>query len=86
LEDKDVLFAGYRLPHPLKPMIQVKIQTTNSTTPLDVMRKSLGDLVGECATLEARVNVRDDTSIELDVLRERERERERGLIKQPLSY
>eukprot|EP00965_Chrysotila_dentata_P195311 6176915-Pleurochrysis_carterae.AAC.3 len=27
LEDDQVLFSGYRVPHPLEPAIQVKIQT-----------------------------------------------------------
>jgi hypothetical protein len=28
LEDPDVLFSGYRVPHPLEPAIQLKVQTT----------------------------------------------------------
>ena len=27
LEDDNVLFGGYRVPHPLEPAIQVKVQT-----------------------------------------------------------
>jgi len=27
LEDKEVLFSGYRVPHPLEPAIQLKVQT-----------------------------------------------------------
>ena len=33
LRDPNVLFAGYRMPHPLEMKMQIKIQTKNTSTP-----------------------------------------------------
>ena len=42
LEDKEVHFAGYRVPHPLEPAIQVKIQTrTDNPGPIDACDAAL---------------------------------------------
>jgi len=55
LRDKDVRFAGYRLPHPLQFVCEVKVQTTSSEVkPLNVMITALEALDTELATLENR--------------------------------
>jgi len=55
LRDKDVLFAGYRMPHPLQFVCEVKVQTANSDVkPLDVVIDSLEALNVEFVTLENR--------------------------------
>jgi len=52
--DKDVLFAGYRVPHPLEYSIVVKIQTTSSSTPMKAMETAIGELINECSLLEEK--------------------------------
>jgi len=54
LRDKDVLFAGYRVPHPLQHCIHVKIQTTTNSTPAKALDTAIGELITECATLEEK--------------------------------
>jgi DNA-directed RNA polymerase II subunit RPB11 len=47
LQDEKVLFAGYKMPHPLENHILVKIQTTDETSPEEAMdnsRKKLDDI------------------------------------------
>ena len=44
LEDERVKFAGYKMPHPLEHMIQIKCQTYEGTTPMDVFEQNLGQL------------------------------------------
>ena len=55
LADKEVLFAGYRVPHPLEPAIQVKVQTrTENPGPSQVTASALGNLINEVQTLTDR--------------------------------
>lgn len=51
LEDKQVLFAGYKVPHPLKYEIEIKVQTKKDVTPkesvllaIDLVKKDFKDL------------------------------------------
>ncbi|KAJ3336577.1 DNA-directed RNA polymerase II subunit RPB11-b1 [Gonapodya sp. JEL0774] len=37
LRNPRVLFAGYRVPHPLEPKVEIKVQTTHQTTPVKVL-------------------------------------------------
>eukprot|EP00275_Glaucocystis_incrassata_P001104 EC121817.1.p1 GENE.EC121817.1~~EC121817.1.p1 ORF type:complete len:123 (+),score=27.94 EC121817.1:196-564(+) len=52
LRDPDVLFAGYKMPHPLEHCIVVKVQTKKSTTPYTAFNNALTDLIGELSALE----------------------------------
>jgi len=53
LEDKDVLFAGYRVQHPLEPAIQIKVQTRSENPgPVKAVEDSLGLLLKELGTIE----------------------------------
>ena len=55
LENKEVLFGGYRVPHPLEPAIQVKVQTrTENPGPTQVVATSLSSLINEVETIEDR--------------------------------
>jgi len=55
LEDRDVLFSGYRVPHPLEPAIQVKVQTGSEIPgPTQAVEAALGSLLGELKTFEER--------------------------------
>lgn len=55
LEDEDVTFSGYRVPHPLEPAIQLKVQTRNEhVTPVQAVQATLTALTGELDQLEER--------------------------------
>ena len=59
LEDDNVLFGGYRVPHPLEPTIQVKVQTRQEgPTPAQAMHSTLDALLSELNTFEERFKVR----------------------------
>lgn len=58
LNDKDVLFVGYRMPHPLLHEIHMKIQTTPNTTPAAALDAAISDVISECSLLEEKFKVR----------------------------
>eukprot|EP00762_Andalucia_godoyi_P008685 ANDGO_00450.mRNA.1 DNA-directed RNA polymerase II subunit rpb11 len=41
LQDMDVIFAGYRVPHPLEYVIEINVRTTDRTNPRDAFLKAL---------------------------------------------
>jgi DNA-directed RNA polymerase II subunit RPB11 len=47
LQDKRVIFAGYRMPHPLEHEFILKIQTTPDTTPIKVFQDTIMSLTIE---------------------------------------
>ena len=49
-----VLFAGYKVPHPLHPYFLLKIQTDGTITPAAILEKACTDLIGMVATLESK--------------------------------
>ncbi|KAI6191284.1 DNA-directed RNA polymerase II subunit RPB11 [Aphelenchoides bicaudatus] len=56
LKDPQVLFAGYKNPHPLEHKIILRVQTTSDTSPSDVLVTAINDLIAELSTLEERFN------------------------------
>ncbi|KAL2609112.1 hypothetical protein R1flu_027685 [Riccia fluitans] len=42
--DPSVLFAGYRLPHPLQYKLVIKIQTTSQSSPMQAYNLAVNDL------------------------------------------
>eukprot|EP00658_Telonema_sp_P-2_P057434 TRINITY_DN458_c0_g1_i4.p1 TRINITY_DN458_c0_g1~~TRINITY_DN458_c0_g1_i4.p1 ORF type:complete len:105 (+),score=24.18 TRINITY_DN458_c0_g1_i4:180-494(+) len=52
LRNKKVLFAGYKVPHPLENKVQIRVQTTPDTTPTKVTNHALMDLVSELSRFE----------------------------------
>eukprot|EP00741_Cyanophora_paradoxa_P003433 tig00000704_g3336.t1 len=54
LRDPSVLFAGYKVPHPLEHNIVVKVQTRKGSTPMEAMQTALNDLISEVGLLEER--------------------------------
>ncbi len=40
-DKKNVLFAGYKKPHPLEKHIQVKIQTVEEKHPIEVLKQAI---------------------------------------------
>lgn len=49
-----VLFAGYKVPHPLEPYFIIKLQTDGTITPQDILEQATKDLIGTLATLETK--------------------------------
>lgn len=54
LKDPNVLFAGYKVPHPLEHKIIVRVQTTPDYTPQDAFTNAITDLISELSLLEER--------------------------------
>lgn len=55
-KDSDVIFAGYKIPHPLEWKMMVKIQTKESSTPCDSMQTALGALREEFGSIRQQFN------------------------------
>ncbi|KAF8069002.1 DNA-directed RNA polymerase [Lyophyllum atratum] len=49
-----ILFAGYKVPHPLHPYFLIKIQTDGTVTPQEVLEQACKKLIGTMASLEAK--------------------------------
>ena len=49
-----ILFAGYKVPHPLQPYFLIKIQTDGTVTPTELLEQACTKLIGTLATLEAK--------------------------------
>eukprot|EP01101_Sappina_pedata_P005977 TRINITY_DN2862_c0_g1_i1.p2 TRINITY_DN2862_c0_g1~~TRINITY_DN2862_c0_g1_i1.p2 ORF type:complete len:121 (+),score=50.15 TRINITY_DN2862_c0_g1_i1:15-377(+) len=52
--DPDVLYSGYRMPHPLDHSIELKIQASDRSTPTKALLTAIGDLSSELSLLEER--------------------------------
>lgn len=50
-----VTFAGYRMPHPLEPAFELKVQTDGSATPTVAAQSGATAIQGQLATLEDRL-------------------------------
>lgn len=53
-EDPEVVFAGYRIPHPLEPLMEVRVQTTSGKTPVAAVSGALRRLAAEAEDLDAQ--------------------------------
>ena len=49
-----MIFAGYKIPHPLEHHMLVRVQTTPQTTPIDALKESLEALRDEISLLNER--------------------------------
>ncbi|KAK7463044.1 DNA-directed RNA polymerase II core subunit [Stygiomarasmius scandens] len=49
-----VLFAGYKVPHPLHPYFLLKIQTDGTITPEAVLEQACNKLIGTLSSLDAK--------------------------------
>jgi DNA-directed RNA polymerase II subunit RPB11 len=47
LDNPQVIFAGYKMPHPLEHEFLLKVQTTKDTTPLQVLQEEINKLITE---------------------------------------
>ena len=54
-EDDSVVFAGYRIPHPLDPVMHVRIQTNGDKAPEDAMKAAIIDLKTEITDLKNKL-------------------------------
>lgn len=52
-EDRCVVFAGYRIPHPLESKLQIMIQSNGQKTPIQAMDHTLDDLRSEIGSIKA---------------------------------
>jgi len=58
LKDPQVLFAGYKVPHPLEHKFVIRIQTTSDYTPHEAFMHAITDLIAELSLFEERFKVR----------------------------
>jgi len=49
-----ILFAGYKVPHPLHPYFLIKIQTDGTMTPQAVLEQACTKLIGTMSSLETK--------------------------------
>ncbi|KAI8866957.1 DNA-directed RNA polymerase II 13.6 kDa polypeptide, partial [Ramicandelaber brevisporus] len=54
LKDQRVLFAAYKSPHPLNPVVNVIVQTTTETTPIAVTSAAISALMTELGQIKSR--------------------------------
>lgn len=57
LKDPNVLFAGYKVPHPLEHKFVIRIQTTADHSPHDAFMSAITDLIAELSLFEERFKV-----------------------------
>ncbi|KAJ8663761.1 hypothetical protein O0I10_000034 [Lichtheimia ornata] len=63
LKDPRVLFAGYKVPHPLEHNFHVKVQTVPGTAPGQALKDATSELISEINTLKNK--------FDMDVIRQR---------------
>ena len=57
LKDPQVIFAGYKCPHPLEHKFIIRVQTTPDYSPQEAVRNAITDLIAETALLDERFRV-----------------------------
>ena len=57
LRDPQVLFAGYKVPHPLEHKFVLRVQTTSDYSPQEALTNAIQDLLTEIQALESRFRV-----------------------------
>ena len=56
-KDPQVLFTGYKNPHPLEHKIVLRIQTTADYSPQEAFTNAITDLISEVSLMEERFRV-----------------------------
>lgn len=54
LNHRSVVFAGYRMPHPLNPEIELKLQTKKESTPAKALGDALNGLIFDLTKLKSQ--------------------------------
>jgi len=57
MKDPQVLFAGYKIPHPLESKFVLRVQTTPDYSPQEAITNAITDLISEVSLLEERFRV-----------------------------
>ena len=57
LKDPQVIFAGYKCPHPLEHKFVIRVQTTSDYSPQEAIRNAITDLICEMSLLDERFRV-----------------------------
>ncbi|KRX11123.1 DNA-directed RNA polymerase, RBP11-like dimerization domain [Pseudocohnilembus persalinus] len=52
MNNKQVKFAGYKVPHPLEDKVEIRVQTTNEQKPKEAVDKAITDLKDKLSYLE----------------------------------
>lgn len=66
LKSNNVLFAGYKVPHPLEPHFILKIQTDGSLTPQKALEDACQTLIALVADLKVKFDKEFDMKSSLD--------------------
>ena len=54
LNDNQVLFAGYKVPHPLEHKFVLRVQTTPDYSPQEALSNAITDLITEVSSIETK--------------------------------
>ena len=57
MKDPQVLFAEYKVPHPLESKFILRVQTTPDSSPQEAFTNAITDLISEVSLLEERFKV-----------------------------
>jgi DNA-directed RNA polymerase II subunit RPB11 len=68
LATPQVLFAGYKVPHPLQPYFLIKVQTDGSVTPTAVLETACTKLIGAFPSASARDQGADEAPVQAKCL------------------
>ncbi|GFN96113.1 DNA-directed RNA polymerase ii subunit rpb11-like [Plakobranchus ocellatus] len=63
LKDPQVLFAGYKIPHPLEHKFVLRIQTTPDYSPQEAFTNAITDLISEISLMEERFKLLKDPQV-----------------------
>eukprot|EP00995_Heteronema_vittatum_P009263 NODE_4561_length_570_cov_163.794626_g3316_i0.p1 GENE.NODE_4561_length_570_cov_163.794626_g3316_i0~~NODE_4561_length_570_cov_163.794626_g3316_i0.p1 ORF type:complete len:116 (-),score=43.03 NODE_4561_length_570_cov_163.794626_g3316_i0:105-452(-) len=53
-DDDDVLFVGYKAPHPLKHVVHLKVHCTQETTPLNAVTQAIDRILVDLKDLDSQ--------------------------------
>ncbi|CAL5229066.1 g12317 [Coccomyxa viridis] len=66
LRDPEVMFAGYKFPHPLEYHIFIKVQTMGKKPPREAFDDALTNLIGELTDIRDKFQSEADIKRQLD--------------------
>ena len=58
LKDRDVLFSGYKIRHPLEHNLEIKIQTNSTTNPVKALKDTINSLINDFKLIEEQYKVK----------------------------
>ena len=65
IEQDAVLFAGYRMPHPLEPHVELRVQTKRESTPVQAVGHTLDRMLMEVKKLDEKFKVQSSMAISI---------------------